>query len=153
MDPDLPVYNVRTMRERVDGSLAGRRFAMLLLTAFAALALGLSTVGIYGVMAYLVSQGTREIGIRIALGATPHGMLLLVVRNAATVVALGIVAGTVAALIATRFLHGMLYGVEARDPGTFIAIGALLAAVALAASLIPARRAARVDPIVALRTE
>jgi predicted permease len=153
MDPDLPVYNVRTMRERVEASLARRRFAMLLLAAFAVLALGLATVGVYSVMAYLVSQGTREIGIRMALGATPRGMLLLVVRHAAIVVVLGLTAGVAGALVTTRFLRTMLYGIDARDPATFVAIVLGLAAIALAASVVPARRAAHVDPMVALRSE
>src|SRR6185436_13803373 len=140
LDPDLPIYNVRTMVQRVDESLARRRFSMLLLTLFAALALGLATIGIYGVIAYLVAQGTRELGIRMALGATPDAVLLMIVRH-----------GLAFAL--TRFMRSQLFGVAAADPATFVTVSLLLTGVALAASYIPARRAAAIDPIVSLRSE
>ena len=153
LDPDLPIYNVRTMEERVRASLAPRRFAMLLLAVFAALALGLAAIGIYGVMAYLVSQGTRELGIRIALGATPRGIVTLVVRQGLGVAAAGIALGVGAAFVLTRFMQSLLFGVGAADPLTFAAIPALLAGVALVASCVPARRAARIDPVVSLSAE
>jgi predicted permease len=153
LDRELPVYGMRTMSERVDLSLARRRFSMLLLALFAALALGLASVGVYGVMAYLVSQGTREIGIRIALGATPAGILTLVTRQGLAVGAAGVGIGLAAAFVLTRMMRSLLYGVDASDPATFAAIAVLLMVVAAAASYLPARRAAKIDPIVSLRSE
>jgi len=153
LDPDLPMYDVRTMQQRVDESLARRRFSMLLLAVFAGVALTLATVGIYGVMAYLVSQGTREIGIRIALGATQHNILSLIVRQGMALALAGVAIGLAGAFLLTRLIRGLLFGVAATDPVTFVGIALLLALVALLASYIPARRAARVDPLVALRYE
>ncbi len=153
MDPDLPVHNVRSMAQRVDDSLARRRFVMLLLAAFGALALALAAVGVYGVMAYLVSQGTREIGIRLALGATPRGILTLVVRHGMTVALAGVVVGLAAALVIARFMRRLLFQVEPVDAPTFLAVTLLLFGVALAATVLPGRRAARVDPMAALRSE
>jgi predicted permease len=153
MDADLPVYGVRTMAARVDESLAGRRFSMLLLTLFAGLALGIATIGIYGVMAYLVSQGTRELGIRLALGATPAGLLRLIVRQGMAVAMAGVAAGLAGAFLLTRFMDSLLFGVDAADPITYLSIAGLLTMVALVASWIPGRRAARVDPLVSLRSE
>jgi putative ABC transport system permease protein len=153
LDPDLPIYRMRTMEDRVSDSLAERRFSMLLLTVFAALALGLAAIGIYGVMAYLVAQGTRELGIRLALGASPANLRALVVRQGMTVAAAGVALGLGGAFVLTRFMRALLFGVRETDPLTFAAIGTMLALVALAASYVPARRASRVDPIVSLRTE
>jgi predicted permease len=153
LDPDLPIYKMRTMAERVDASLAERRFSMLLLTLFALLALGLAAIGIYGVMAYLVSQGTRELGIRLALGAAPRDLLLLVVSQGMAVAVAGVVLGLAGALVLTRFMGALLFGVHASDPATFAAIAGTLALVAFVACFVPARRAARVDPVVSLRTE
>lgn len=153
MDPDLPMYGVRPMADRVHESLAGRRFAMLLLTVFAALALGIATIGTYGVMAYLVSQGTRDLGIRLALGATPRALRHLVLRQGLTMAIAGVAAGVAGAWLLTRFMESLLFGVDAVDPLTFTTIPALLAIVALAACWAPARRAARVDPLVALRSD
>ena len=153
LDPDLPLYNVRTMENRVDESLARRRFSTLLLTLFAGLALGLATIGIYGVIAYLVSQGTREVGIRIALGATPGGILMLIVRQGLFVAVFGVAIGVVSALALTPFMRSLLFGVEATDPVTFTLIAGLLTLIALIASYVPARRATRIDPVVALRSE
>jgi len=153
LDPDLPIYNVRTMTERVGESLARRRFSMLLLTLFAALALGLATIGIYGVIAYLVTQGTRELGIRMALGATPRGILLLILRHGVSVALIGVGAGLAGAFVLTRFMRNLLFGVDAADPATFSTVALLLTAIALAASYLPARRAARIDPMVSLRSE
>jgi predicted permease len=153
LDPDLPVYNVRTMTERVDASLALRRFSMLLLSIFAALASGLAAVGIYGVVAYFVSQGTRELGIRMALGASPAGIRALVVRQALVIVSSGVAIGLAGALIVARLMESLLFGIGATDPLTFASIPALLAFVALVASYVPARRASRIDPMLALRHE
>jgi predicted permease len=153
LDPDMPIYKMRTMAQRVDESLAERRFSMLLLTLFAVLALGLAAIGIYGVMAYLVSQGTRELGIRLALGATPGNLLMLVVRQGMTVALAGMAIGLAGAFALTRLMRGLLFGVDSTDPLTFTAIAGVLTFVALLASYVPARRAARIDPIVSLRTE
>ena len=152
-DPDLPMYYIRTMQQLVDESLARRRFTTTLLTIFAGLALTLAAVGIYGVMAYLVTQGTREIGIRIALGATARGIQTMVVSQGIRLALAGVVAGLAAAFMLTRFLGALLFGVAATDPFTFAAIPLVLIVAALAATWIPARRAARVDPMVSLRWE
>jgi predicted permease len=151
LDSDLPLYNVRTMGQRVDESLARRRFSMLLLGVFACVSLGLATIGIYGVMAYLVSQGTREIGIRMALGATQNGILSLILRKGMTLALSGVAIGLVGAFVLTRLIRSLLFGVGATDPLTFCFIPLLLTLVALLASYIPARQAARVDPSVSLR--
>jgi predicted permease len=153
LDPDLPIYNVRTMVQRVDESLARRRFSMLLLTLFAALALGLATIGIYGVIAYLVAQGTRELGIRMALGATPRGILMMIVRHGLVVALTGVGIGLAGAFALTRFMSSQLFGVAPVDPATFLTVSLLLTVVAIAASYVPARRAAAIDPMVSLRSE
>jgi predicted permease len=153
LDPDLPLYGVRTMSARVEESLARRRFSMLLLTVFAALAAGLATIGLYGVMAYLVRQGSRELGIRMALGATPGGILSLVVRHGLAIAAVGVGVGVGGALVLSRFIESLLFGIGAADALTFIVTPLLLGAVVLVACLVPARRAARIDPIVSLRGE
>jgi predicted permease len=153
LDPDLPIYNVRTMDDRVQESLARRRFAMTMLALFALLAFALATIGIYGVMAYMVNQGTREIGIRLALGATQNNILRLVVRQGMTLALTGVGIGLVGAFALTRLMRSLLFGVKSTDPVTYVAIAALLAAIALVASYIPARRAARIDPMVSLRCE
>jgi predicted permease len=153
LDPDLPMYNVRTMEARVDESLAQRRFAMQLLTLFAVIALVLATIGIYGVMSYLVTQGTRELGIRLALGATPAAVLWLVGRHTAAIAVSGVLMGIALAIGVTRFMQSLLFQISALDTSTFIAIGMFLLCVALIAGLVPARRAARIDPLQSLRTE
>jgi predicted permease len=153
LDPDLPIYNVRTMEQRVQESLARRHFSMVMLGLFAFLALALATIGIYGVMAYMVSQGTREIGIRLALGATQSNILHLVVRQGMILALTGVAIGLTGAFILTRLMRSLLFGVESTDPLTFVAIAALLTLIALLASYIPARRAARIDPMVSLRCE
>ena len=153
LDADLPMYYIRTMQQRVDESLARRRFSMLLLAVFAGVALALATIGIYGVMAYLVNQGTREIGIRVALGATRRNIVSLVVRQGMALALSGVAIGLAGAVMLTRLIRSLLFGVEATDPVTFVGIALLLGLVALLASYIPARRASRVDPLVALRYE
>jgi ABC-type antimicrobial peptide transport system permease subunit len=153
LDPDLPMYYVRTIEQRLDESLARRRFSMLLLGVFAGVALILATIGIYGVMAYLVNQGTREIGIRMALGATQGNILSLVVRHGMALALSGVTIGLVAAFLLTRLIRSLLFGVQATDPVTFAEIASLLVLVALLASYIPAHRAARVDPLTSLRCD
>src|SRR5215471_621968 len=153
LDPDLPMYYVRTMEQRVNESLARRRFSTLLLGIFASVALALATIGIYGVMAYLVSQGTRELGIRIALGASQHNIVSLVVRQGMALAFSGVMIGLAAAFLLTRLIRSLLYGVQATDPITFAGISLLLAIIALVASYIPAQRAARIDPLISLRSE
>jgi len=153
VDPDLPVYRLMTMDARVRESLARRRFAMSLLTVFSVVALGLAIVGVYGVMAYLVSQGRREIGIRLALGASPGAILGFVMRRGLTLALAGIVLGLLGSAALTRFMEGLLFGVRPRDPLTFLIIPAILGIVTVAAVYAPARRASRTDPLLTLRSE
>jgi putative ABC transport system permease protein len=153
VDPDVPVYAVRTMEEVVARSMAERRFALEILGVFAVIALLLASIGIYGVMAYTFSQRIHEIGIRIALGAQRSHILRMALGEGMILVALGLAAGLFGALLLTQFLRSMLYAVKPTDPITFIAIAALLTSVALLACFIPAQRATRVDPLVALREE
>jgi predicted permease len=152
-DPDLPVFGVRSLRSIISDSLGPRRFAMQVLGFFAATALLLAAIGIYGVMAYFVSQRVREIGVRMALGAQRADVLKLVVRRGMALALAGVVVGFLAALGLTRLMSGLLFGVSAYDPLTLAIFTALLAGVALLANLVPARRAAMVDPMVALREE
>jgi predicted permease len=153
VDPDLPPYHVRTMARRVTDSLARQRFLMTLLGAFAAIAATLAAIGVYGVMSYLVAQGRRELGIRIALGATPATIAKLVVGHGMAVAVAGLAAGLAGAVAASRLLASLLFGVPARDPLTFGAVAAGAAAVAFLATWLPAQRAARIDPTVSLRDE
>jgi putative ABC transport system permease protein len=153
VDPDLPVFGEQTMDQLVSDHLAQRRFAMQMVAVFGVVALLLSTVGIYGVMAYSVSQRTREIGIRVALGAGRSDIARWVLKQGMVLAAVGVGLGLAGALALTRFLAGLLYGVTTTDPLTYAALATALAAAALAASLLPARRASRVDPLVALRYE
>ncbi|HKH46432.1 MAG TPA: FtsX-like permease family protein, partial [Thermoanaerobaculia bacterium] len=153
VDPTLPLYDVLTMREVIDKSLASRRLNLWLLGFFAAVALVLAATGLYGVISYLVAQRTREIGVRMALGAQKRDVQGLVLRQAAFLAGFGILLGLAGALAFTRVLDSLLYGVSSRDPLTFAALAALLAAVALLASWVPARRASRVSPMVAIRAE
>jgi putative ABC transport system permease protein len=151
VDPNEPVYGVKTMDAVVGSALAQRRFTMLLLVLFAATALLLAAIGIYGVMAYFVSQRTHEIGIRVALGATRRDVLRLVLGQGARLAAAGVVLGLGGALAVTRAIEALLYGVSPRDPATFALLSSVLAAVALVACYAPARPATRVNPITALR--
>jgi predicted permease len=153
LDPDLPIYKMRTMGERVASSLAERRFSMLLLALFAVLALGLAAIGVYGVMSYVVSQSTRELGVRLALGAAPGDVLLLVVRQGMVVAAAGIALGVAGAFVLTRYMRALLFGVNAGDPVTFALIALTLTVVAFIACYVPGLRAAKIDPIVSLRAE
>jgi predicted permease len=153
VDRDQPVSNVRTLDELVADSVAGRRFNLLLLGLFAALALTLSGVGIYGVTAYSVVQRTREMGLRMALGSQAGQVLQLVVGEAGLLAGTGVLIGLVAAFGLTRVMSSLLYGVGSTDPATFAAVALGLLLIALAAACLPGMRATRVDPMVALRGE
>ena len=153
VDKDLPFTEVQSMEQRLSASFAGRRFHMILLGVFAALALVLSLVGIYGVMSYSVAQRTREIGVRMALGAERRHVLRLVLGQGLVLTLIGIAAGLGGAFALTRFLATLLYGVHPTDVLTFAVVPLLLAAISILACYIPARRATKVDPLVALRYE
>ena len=151
-DPSIPIYQVSTMEDMVASQTSQSRFTMWLMGVFAGVAMTLSVIGIYGVMSYLVSQRTREIGIRLALGAGGRDILRLVVGNGARLIAAGILIGLAAAFALQRLVASLLYGVTAADAASAVAVG-LLAAVALLACYVPALRATRVDPLYALRYE
>jgi len=153
VDSDAVVYDIRTMQERLYRSMARQRFASVMLAAFAAFALLLAAVGIYGVMSYLVAQSTHDIGVRVALGASAGNILGLVVKQGMTLAIAGIAVGLLGAVALTRVMSSLLFGVSATDSLTFGAVALLLAIVAFVAAAIPARRATAVDPMVALREE
>jgi putative ABC transport system permease protein len=150
---DQPVFNVQTMEEIISASTADTRLPLVVLGVFASMALVLAAVGIYGVVSYSVSQRTHEMGIRMALGARRQDALRLVVAQGFKFALLGVTIGIIGALGLTRFLSSFLYGVNPTDPLTFIMVSLILSSVALMASYIPARRATKVDPMVALRYE
>ena len=153
VDANVAVYQIRTMQDRLEQSLARRRFSSTMLGAFALFALLLASVGVYGVMSYLVAQSRHDVGLRVALGARPADIIGLVVRQGMGLAAAGIIAGLAGAAALTRLLSGLLFGIRATDAVTFVSVAALLAATAFLATVIPAFRATRVDPIVALREE
>ena len=153
IDPDLPVFDVRMMDERLADALATERFNTLLLTILGVVGLLLAASGIYGVIAYFVSQRTQEIGVRMALGATPGSVVRLILSQSLRPVAVGAAIGVVAALAASRVLTAQLFGVSRTDPLTIAAVVAVLAAVALIASVVPARRAASIEPTRALQAD
>jgi putative ABC transport system permease protein len=153
LDAQLPITRVRTMEQVMSQSIAPRRFYLIIVVVFAASAIVLAAVGLYGVVAYAVEQRTREIGIRMSLGAARYDVLKLLLRWALSMVALGVITGIVGSVAITRVLSGFLFGIKPTDPVTFLAVPSLLAIVALLASYIPARRATKVDPIIALRDE
>jgi len=152
-DPDQPVSNVATMAQVLGEEAAQRRMGMIMLAGFAALALLLASLGIYGVLAYFVTQHTSEIGVRQALGATPRNILFLVLKKGMGLTLAGIAIGLLASLALTRLMKSLLFGVNASDPLTFVTVPVVLALVALVACLLPALRATRIDPLVALRYE
>ena len=153
VDKDQPIQSVRMMEELASNSVALRRASMVLLAIFAAVAVLLAALGIYSVMSYTVVQRTQEIGIRMALGAQQQDVLMLVTREAVLLAVTGVVFGLLGAFALTRFLGTLLYSVQPTDPVTFLGVSVLLTFVALLASYIPARRASKVDPLVALRYE
>jgi len=153
VDPDQPISDVRTMDERIGRSLSSRRFSMVLLALFAGLALTLAAVGIYGIVAYSVTERTHEIGVRVALGAQRRDVMAMVVGQGMTMTIVGAAIGVAASAALARLMSSLLFGVSAVDPATFVAIPLLLIAVALAACYVPARRATRVDPLQSLRAE
>jgi ABC-type antimicrobial peptide transport system permease subunit len=153
IDPREVIYNVETMDEVVSNSFAARRLTMILLGVFATLALALACVGIYGVTSYLVGQRTHEIGVRLALGAQRQQIFQLVVGQGAKMALAGAAIGILATLSLTRLMSNQLFGVSAHDPLTLSGVALLLVVVAIAACYLPARRAMRVDPMVALRCE
>jgi putative ABC transport system permease protein len=153
IDPEQPIYNATTLDQTLSDSVAPRRFNMLMLGIFAGIAVALSTVGIYGVMAFSVTQRTREIGIRMALGAERRDVLRLMARQALGVTLAGVVFGVGGAWALTRFLTSFLYGTQPTDLATFVVVPLSLVGVSLLACYIPARRATKVDPNVALRYE
>jgi putative ABC transport system permease protein len=153
IDPDQATSTFRTMSDVVSSSAANDRFNTLLLGAFAAIALLLTAAGIFGVLSYLVTQRTREIGLRMALGAQPTDVLRVIVGHGLRLVLLGLCIGVAGAFVVTRWMSSVLFGVKPTDPLTFTVVAFVLGTVALLASYIPARRAMRVDPIVALRYE
>jgi putative ABC transport system permease protein len=153
LDPAQPIHGLQTVEQLVASSFAQRTFTLTLMVVFGVVALALAAIGLYGIMAFTVAQRTREIGIRLALGAPPARVLGMVMKNGMTLVAAGTALGTIGALIATRVVASLLYGTSRTDPVTYLAIAATLAAVALVAMLLPARHAMRVDPVRALRAE
>jgi putative ABC transport system permease protein len=153
VDQNQPVFEVRLMDEIISGIVSAQRLAFLMLGVFAFLALALAAIGIYGVTSYVVSERTHEIGVRMALGARPSDVSRVVLGYGARLAGTGVIGGFVAALALTRLLSSLLFGVSATDPLTFVGVAILLTLVTLAACYIPARRAMRVDPIVALRHE
>ena len=153
MDQDVPVFAVKTMDEYLSTSVAGPRFSTTLLSIFAAVALVLTVVGLYGVMSYSVAQRTNEIGIRLALGAQSRDVLLMIVKKGSTLIVLGLGIGLFGAYLATKVIASLLFGVTAKDPFTFAAVAVVLAIVGLMACYIPAWRATKVDPMEALRCE
>jgi predicted permease len=153
VDPDLPVYSVRMMTELIGTAVAQRQFLMRMLVAFGLLATALAVVGIYGVMSYSVSQRTREIGIRVAIGARPADVSRMVMRRGIALTAAGLVVGIAASLGLSQLLKSQLFGVQPSDPKTLVSVLVLMMVVAATAAYFPARRAARVDPIVALRQQ
>jgi ABC-type antimicrobial peptide transport system permease subunit len=153
IDPGVARFNVATVEQQMGEQISQRRFQTFLVGLFSVVALVLSATGIYGLMHYLVVQRTNEIGVRMALGARHGNVLMLVLRQGLTLAAVGVVCGTLGALGLTGLLAGLLYGVTPTDPATFVLAPAVLLAVAVAACWIPARRAARIDPLTALRQE
>jgi ABC-type antimicrobial peptide transport system permease subunit len=150
IDPELPLYSVRPMTDRMNETLMDRRTPMMLALMFAGVALFLAAMGLYGVLAYQVAQRTREIGIRMALGSDPGGIFALVLREGAALLVAGLAAGVAGAFAMRRAMETQLFGVSAMDPLVLASVAGLLAVVAAAACIVPARRASRINPMLAL---
>jgi putative ABC transport system permease protein len=153
IDKDQPVTAIKTLNEVIASTTAPRRFNTLLLAIFGTVAMALAATGIYSVISYSVTQRTQEVGVRMALGARPGDVIRLILKQGLTLTLIGVGAGALGAIAAARAMSGLLYGVTATDPATFVAISLLLAIVAMLACYLPARRAARVEPMAALRRE
>ena len=153
VDPQLALFGVEPLAETVRGTLAQRRYTMLVLVAFALASLVLAGIGVHGVLSYALAQRTREFGVRMALGAEPGRVYALVLRDGARMIGLGLAIGVAGALALSQSMRALLFGVSPQDPLTFVGVAVVLAAVALVASWLPARRASRVDPMLALRTD
>jgi putative ABC transport system permease protein len=153
VDPKVPVYDIRSAEELLEASLDSRRFNMYLLACFASMALLLACVGLFGVMAYVVSQRTHDIGLRLALGAAPASVLGMILRQGLTLTATGVIIGVVGGFAVTGWMRTLLYSIEPTDPITFISVPVVLVLVSMIACYLPARRAMRVDPLTALRAE
>jgi ABC-type antimicrobial peptide transport system permease subunit len=153
VDPTIPVYDIRTMDDRLKDSLARQRFATIMLGSFSVFAMILAIVGVYGVMSHLVTQGTHDIGVRMALGAQRNRIVSMVIRQGMELTAAGVVLGLVGAALMTRVIASLLFGVSATDLATFASVPLTLVVIALVASYVPALRATRVDPVIALRDE
>ena len=153
LDRQQPLHNVRTLEQVLAESIARPRFNTLLITILAGVAMVLAAVGIYGVISYSVTQRTHEIGVRMALGASASNVLRLVIGHGMLIAGIGLAVGVIGAFAVTRIMGSLLYGVSATDPLTYIVLVAALGIIALIASYIPARRAMRVDPVIALRNE
>lgn len=153
VDADLPMSNISSMDQLIEGTTGPRRFSMVLLAIFSSLAAVLAAIGLYGVMSFTVTQRSKELGVRLALGAVPHDVLRLVLTQGMRLVVVGVGIGLAAALILSRVLQTMLFNVSTTDPLTFVLISILLLGVTLLATWLPARRATRVDPVVVLRDE
>jgi putative ABC transport system permease protein len=153
IDKNLPLYDMRTMSTLRADAVATRRFILLIVGAFGLLALGLAAIGVYGVMSLIVSERTREVGVRLALGAQPAELLRMIIGQASKLAVIGVAIGIVAAALVSPLLNSQLYGVRAADPVTFVMVPLALLTVAALAALVPARKAMRVDPVTALRIE
>jgi putative ABC transport system permease protein len=153
IDSAQPIGDIITMDAQLSNSLSRRRFGVTLLTIFGAIAITLAAIGLYGVLAFIVAQRKREIGVRMALGATPRSLIADVLGEGLRLAGIGVAAGIVLALAATRLLTSMLYGTSATDVATFASVSLLLIVVAIGASFVPALRASRVDPLIALRED
>ena len=153
IDRDIPLHEIKTYQDMLSNAAAGRRFTVLLLTSFAAMALLLSAVGLYGVLSYMVAQRSSEMGLRMALGAQRSDVLALILKRGLTLAVIGLAVGLAASVLLTRYTASMLFGVRAFDPLTYIGVSALLLVIALLASTAPALQASRVDPIKTLREQ